>query len=302
MPEKENMKSGFVVIVGKPNVGKSVILNWFINQKIAIVSSKPETTRNNIRGILTTENVQIVFIDTPGIHKAHLTLGKEMVKKAKSSLADADLILLVVDAVSGIRTEDERLFEMVSESKIPAIVLLNKVDIIKRSKLLPMIKDLSTDYKFLEIIPVSALRGDNMEVLKEKVIEYLPKGQKYYTDGEVTDQDLNFQISELIREKILQLTHHEVPHSIAVVIEELIAKEDKGKDSLFIKACIYVERDSQKGIIVGRSGKMIKEIRTLARKDIRLTFNKKVFLEVWVKVLKNWRSDSRAIKRLGLER
>ncbi len=297
MTEK-GLKSGFVAIVGKPNVGKSLILNWFFGQKIAIISSKPETTRNNIRGILTTKDAQVVFIDTPGIHKAHLRLGKEMVKKAKAVLSDADLLLVVVDAASGIKEEDEKLFDLVSDSKIPSIALLNKVDIMKRSKLLPMIENLSTDYSFLEIIPVSALRGDNMEVLKNKVLEYLPFGDKYYPQEQITDQDINFRVSEIIREKALELTRQEVPHSIAVLIEQMTPRKDK--DIIYIKACIYVERDSQKAIVIGRNGSMIKQIGSLARDAIEKLLNKKVFLDLWVKVLKNWRSDSRAIKMLGL--
>ncbi len=293
----KGLKSGFVAIVGKPNVGKSLILNWFFGQKIAIISSKPETTRSNIRGILTTKDAQVVFIDTPGIHKAHLRLGKEMVKKAKAVLSDADLLLVVVDAASGIREEDEKLFDLVSDSKIPSIVLLNKVDIMKRSKLLPMIENLSTDYSFLEVIPVSALRGDNMEVLKNKVLEYLPFGDKYYPQEQITDQDINFRISEIIREKALELTRQEVPHSIAVLIEQMTPRKDK--DIIYIKACIYVERDSQKAIVIGHNGSMIKQIGSLARDEIEKLLNKKVFLDLWVKVLKNWRSDPRAIKTLG---
>lgn len=293
----KGLKSGFVAIVGKPNVGKSLILNWFFGQKIAIISSKPETTRSNIRGILTTKDAQVVFIDTPGIHKAHLRLGKEMVKKAKAVLSDADLLLVVVDAASGIREEDEKLFDLVSDSKIPSIALLNKVDIMKRSKLLPMIENLSTDYSFLEVIPVSALRGDNMEVLKNKVLEYLPFGDKYYPQEQITDQDINFRISEIIREKALELTRQEVPHSIAVLIEQMTPRKDK--DIIYIKACIYVERDSQKAIVIGRNGSMIKQIGSLARDEIEKLLNKKVFLDLWVKVLKNWRSDPRAIKTLG---
>ncbi len=294
----KGLKSGFVAIVGRPNVGKSLILNWFFGQKIAIISSKPETTRNNIRGILTTKDAQVVFIDTPGIHKAHLRLGKEMVKKAKAVLSDADLLLVVVDAASGIRGEDEKLFDLVSDSKIPSIALLNKVDIMKRSKLLPMIENLSTDYSFLEVIPISALRGDNMEVLKNKVLEYLPFGDKYYPQEPITDQDINFRVSEIIREKALELTRQEVPHSIAVLIEQMTPRKDK--DIIYIKACIYIERDSQKAIVIGRNGSMIKQIGSLARDEVEKLLNKKVFLDLWVKVLKNWRSDPRAIKTLGL--
>jgi len=295
----KGFKSGFVVITGKPNVGKSSVLNWFFGEKIAIVSPKPETTRDNIRGILTTENAQAVFIDTPGIHKAHLKLGKEMVKRAKAALGDADLLLVVIDAASGIDEDDEKLFDSVKELGIPALALLNKVDAMKKGKLLPMIEDLSRNYHFLDIIPISALRGDNMDVVKEKVLKDLPEGEKYYPDGQATDRDIKFRVSEIIREKALILTRKEVPHSIAVLTEEMIPKEEKG--IIYIKACIYTERPSQKAIIIGHGGSMIKEIGTLARKEIEDLLKKKVFLDLWVKVIKKWRSDPNAIKRFGLQ-
>ncbi len=295
----KHFKSGFVTIVGKPNVGKSTILNWFFGEKLAIVSSKPETTRENIRGILTTKNAQAVFIDTPGIHKAHLLLGKEMVKKARASLGEADLLLVTADAASGIEQDDERLFALVNETKIPAIVLLNKMDIVKKSKVLPMIESISANYKFLDIIPISALSGDNMDVLKEKVFENLKDGDKYYPEEQLTDKDTVFRISEIIREKALDLTRDEVPHSIAVFVDRMVQRPDK--DIMYINACLYVERQSQKIIVVGHNGNMIKQIGTLARKDIEKLLNKKVFLELWVKVLKNWRSDPGAIKMLGLQ-
>ena len=295
----KEFKSGFVAILGKPNVGKSTVLNWFFGEKIAIVSAKPETTRDNVHGILTTKDAQAIFIDTPGIHKAHLRLGKEMVKRAKSSLSGADFLLVVVDAASGIEEDDERLFDFVSESNIPSIALLNKVDIMKRSKLLPMIEDLSTSYRFLDIIPISALRGDNMQVLKEKVLENLPVGDKYYPDDQIMDKDITFRVSEIIREKALGLTRKEVPHAIAVLVEEMLPREDK--DIIYIKAWIYVERPSQKAIVIGHNGNMIKQIGTLAREEIEYLLKKKIFLDLWVKVLKNWRKDPRAIKMLGLE-
>ncbi|MFH0732939.1 MAG: GTPase Era [Candidatus Omnitrophota bacterium] len=297
--DKKKFKAGFVSIVGKPNVGKSTILNWFFGEKLAIVSSKPETTRDTIRGILTTKDAQIVFIDTPGIHKAHLRLGKEMVKKARSSLSGVDIVLAVVDAARGITEDDNRLLDLVEDLKVPAIALLNKADAMKRSRLLPMIEEFAAKYSFKDIIPISALKGDNMEVLKNKILEYLPEADMYYPKEQITDKDEKFRISEIIREKVLELTHYEVPHSIAVLLDEISPGRDK--DIICVKANIFVERDSQKAIVIGSGGKMIKEVGIQARGDIEKLLGKKVFLELWVKVLKNWRSDPRAMKMLGLE-
>ncbi|MBN1405381.1 MAG: GTPase Era [Candidatus Omnitrophica bacterium] len=294
---KEEFKSGFVAIIGKPNVGKSTILNFLLKEKIAIVSPKPETTRDNVQGIITTEKFQIVFVDTPGIHQPHLPLGKQIVKKARSSLSGADLLLVVMEATSGICEEDKRLLDLVRNTEIKSILLINKVDAVKKSRLLPIIEDLSVNYTFLDIIPISALSGDNMDIVKDKVLENLSAGEKYYPDGQVTDKDIKFRISETIREKVLFLTRQEVPHSIAVLIEEMAQRQDK--DIMNIRACIYVERDSQKAIIIGKKGSMIKEIGSTARPEIEALVGKKVFLALWVKVLKNWRKDPRALDMLG---
>ena len=291
-------KSGFVAIAGKPNVGKSTLLNTLLSEKVAIVSNKPETTRDNIRGILHTQDGQIVFIDTPGIHKPHLPLGKLMVAKAQSSLLDADLILFIVQATSRLSKEDRQIVELINDSKKPTIVLINKIDIVNKGKALPLIDELKDKYNFLDFIPISALNGDNIELLKKIIFENLPKGEKYYPDGQVTDKDDYFQVAEIIREKVLSLTREEVPHSIAVLIDTMSSRENK--NIMDIEATIYVERDSQKGIIIGQKGKMAKEISTLSRKELEEKFGKKVFLRVWVKVLKNWRRDERFLKRLGV--
>lgn len=291
-------KSGFVVIAGKPNVGKSTLLNSLLNKKIAIVSSKPETTRDNIKGILTTDNTQAVFIDTPGIHKPHLLLGRLMVTKAKSSLFDADLLLFMVEPTSGLREEDYQIIELIKDSKKPAIVIINKIDLTSKGKILPLIDELKNQYEFLDFIPISALKKENIELLKENMLKYLPEGEKYYPDSQITDKDDSFQTAEIIREKILLLTREEIPHSIAVVVDNMAQREDK--EIIDIEATIYVERESQKGIIIGRKGEMAKEISTLSRKELEEKFGKKVFLRTWVKVLKNWRKDERSLKRLGV--
>jgi GTP-binding protein Era len=295
----EGFSSGFVAIIGKPNVGKSTILNYLIRRKVAIVSEKPETTRDNIQGILTSKEAQAVFIDTPGIHKPHLLLAKAMVKKAKSSLLDADLLLFVTELTSGLRDDDLLIAGLIKEVKKTSIALINKVDAASKSRVLPVIEELSKLHSFADIIPVSALKGDNMDVLEGKIFEYLPKGEKYYPDDQITDKDEMFRAAEMIREKALSLTREEVPHSIAVKIEKFCHREDK--EILDIDATIYVERDSQKGIIVGRKGEMAKKIATLSRIDLQEQFGKQVFLRLCVKVLKNWIKDPLSLKMLGIE-
>ncbi len=292
-------KSGFVTIVGKPNVGKSTLLNAFLNQKLAIVSNKPETTRDNILGILTTAHEQAIFVDTPGIHKPHLLLGRLMVNKASNSLLGADLVIFLIEMTSGLSEADRIILEKIKEAKKPVIVVLNKIDIAKKSKLLPVIDELRSEYAFSEFIPISALTGDNIEVLKEKIFNLLPMGEKHYPDEQVTDKSDIFSSAEIIREKVLQLTREEVPHSVAVVIERFQKRETK--EILDIDATIYVERESQKAIIVGQKGSMAKEIATLSRVELEERFSAKIFMQVWVKVLKNWRKNEISLKKLGIE-
>ncbi|MFH1645178.1 MAG: GTPase Era [Candidatus Omnitrophota bacterium] len=295
---KEEFKSGFVAIVGKPNVGKSTILNYLLKQKVAIVSDKPETTRDNIQGILNCDNGQIIFIDTPGIHNPHLLLGHNMVRKAKNSLFDADLILFIVDVASGFREEDQMILQLIKDVKKPCLLLINKIDKVSKSKALPIIDGVQRKYDFLEIIPISAIAGDNMEVLKEHVLKHLSSGEKYYPDEQFSDKNDAFFVSEIIREKVLMFTHQEVPHSVAVELENFAYNEEK--EMLEIGAVIYVERESQKGIIIGQKGEMIKKISTISRKEIEDRFGRKVFLNAWVKVLRNWRKDPIVLKKLGM--
>jgi GTPase len=291
-------KSGFVAIIGKPNAGKSTLINSLLKKKIAIVSNKPETTRDSIQGIVTSDDNQVVFVDTPGIHKPHLLLGKIMVNKASNAILGADIVIFIVDAASGLSDADYIIIERIKESQKPAIVAINKIDAISKSKILPIIDRLKDEYPFKEFIPISALRHDNLELLQKSIISMLPEGVKFYNNGEITDKDEVFIISEIIREKALSLTKEEVPHSLAVVVEDFSRRQEGG--ILDISAVIYVERDSQKGILIGQKGSMIKEISTLSRKELEAYFGEKVFLQVFVKVLKNWRKSEQALKGLGI--
>ena len=291
-------KTGFVAIIGKPNAGKSTLINSFLDKKIAIVSSKPETTRDSIQGIVTTDEGQVIFVDTPGIHKPHLLLGRIMVNKASNSILGADAVVFITDASSGLSEADYIIVERIKEAQKPTIVAINKIDAVSKSKILPIIDRLKDEYPFKDFIPISALRHENLELLQKSVIDMLPEGVKLYNNGEITDKDDVFISSEIIREKALSLTKEEVPHSLAVVIENFSKRSENG--ILDISAVIYVERDSQKGILIGQKGSMIKEISTLSRKELEERFGEKIFLNVLVKVLKNWRRSEHALKRLGI--
>ena len=291
-------KTGFVAIIGKPNAGKSTLINSFLDKKIAIVSSKPETTRDSIQGIVTTDEGQVIFVDTPGIHKPHLLLGRIMVNKASNSMLGADAVVFITDASSGLSEADYIIVERIKEAQKPTIVAINKIDAVSKSKILPIIDRLKDEYPFKDFIPISALRHENLELLQKSVIDMIPEGVKLYNNGEITDKDDVFISSEIIREKALSLTKEEVPHSLAVVIENFSKRSEEG--ILDISAVIYVERDSQKGILIGQKGSMIKEISTLSRKELEERFGEKIFLTVLVKVLKNWRRSEHALKRLGI--
>ena len=291
-------KTGFVAIIGKPNAGKSTLINSFLDKKIAIVSSKPETTRDSIQGIVTTDEGQVIFVDTPGIHKPHLLLGRIMVNKASNSILGADAVVFITDASSGLSEADYIIVERIKEAQKPTIVAINKIDAVSKSKILPIIDRLKDEYPFKDFIPISALRHENLELLQKSVIDMIPEGVKLYNNGEITDKDDVFISSEIIREKALSLTKEEVPHSLAVVVENFSKRSENG--ILDISAVIYVERDSQKGILIGQKGSMIKEISTLSRKELEERFGEKIFLTVLVKVLKNWRRSEHALKRLGI--
>lgn len=292
------INSGFISIIGRPNVGKSTLLNQFVGRKIAIVSDKPQTTRNRILGILTTEEAQAVFIDTPGIHKPRHKLGAYMTQLAQKTLEEVDLVLYVVDASVPPGGGEEYILDQLQEVKTPVLLVLNKIDLIKKAELLPIIDWFQKRYSFREIVPVSALTGENLDRLKSLITEHLPEGPFFYPAEMVTDQPEVFVAGEIIREKVLHLTREEVPHAVAVVIEQM---QQRPNGVLYIAAVIYVERDSQKGILIGKKGGMLKEIGKLAREDMEAIFGSRVYLELWVKVKKDWRDDEQILRSLGYQ-
>lgn len=293
---EQNFKSGFVAIVGRPNVGKSTLLNRIVAQKIAIMSNKAQTTRNKIQGIYTTKEAQIVFIDTPGIHKPKNKLGDFMVETAYSALREVDAIIFMVSADMPRGRGDDFIIERLKKADAPVYLVINKIDTIHPDDLLPIIDDYRKELDFKEIVPISATEGNNVEHLLETLVSDMPEGPQFFPDDQVTDHPEYFIVSELIREKVLQLTEQEVPHSVAVVTESM--KRDDN-DKIHIQATIIVERDSQKGIIIGKGGKMLKNIGTKSRKDIENLLGDKVFLELWVKVQKNWRDKRRDLQNYG---
>jgi GTPase len=294
---KESYKSGFVSIIGRPNVGKSTFLNRVIGQKIAIMSDKPQTTRNKIQGVFTEDDAQIVFIDTPGIHKPKHKLGDFMVKVAQDSIKDVDATLFMVNANEGFGRGDEFIIEKLQGSRSPVILVINKIDTIHPDQLFELINKYKDLFQFAEIVPISALQGNNVDRLLKVIKTYLPEGPQYYPANQVTDHPERFIISELIREKVLHLTREEVPHSIAVIIEQ-IERRPEG-NAIYVNATIVVERSSQKGIIIGKQGSMLKEVGKRARLDIENLLDTKVFLELWVKVQKDWRNRMSQLRDLG---
>ncbi|AEI42649.1 GTPase Era [Paenibacillus mucilaginosus] len=289
-------KSGFVSIIGRPNVGKSTLMNQVIGQKIAIMSDKPQTTRNKIHGVYTTDAAQIVFLDTPGIHKPTSKLGDYMMKTAQGTLGEVDAILFLIDVVEGLGGGDRFIIEQLKKVTTPVILVLNKIDQVQPEKLLEVITTYKDLYSFAEIVPVSAKNGNNVGTLLEQVIKYLPQGPQYYPADQITDHPEQFVCAELIREKILHMTREEIPHSIAVSIEDMKVEEN---GVVHISAVIFVERDSQKGIIIGKKGALLKEVGRQARGDIERLLGSKTFLELWVKVKKDWRNQERVLKDLG---
>lgn len=294
---REGYKSGFISIIGRPNVGKSTFLNRVVGQKIAIMSDKPQTTRNKVQGVVTTEDSQMVFIDTPGIHKPKHKLGDFMMKVAKNTLKEVDLVLFMANADESLGKGDEFIIDMLGDSGTPVVLVLNKIDLIHPDELIGVIDTYRGQMDFDEIVPISALQGNNVERLMEVIKEYLPEGPQYYPADQVTDHPERFIISELIREKVLHLTREEIPHSVAVVIERIAKRE--GQDTVDVSATIIVERDSQKGIVIGKRGALLKEVGTRARQDIEMLLGSKVYLELWVKVQKDWRNRSNQLREYG---
>lgn len=296
-----NFKSGFVALIGRPNVGKSTFMNQIMQQKISIISPKPQTTRNQIRGIYTTDEEQIIFIDTPGVHKPKNQLGEYMNKESLSTLSEVDLILWIIDGSEDYGKGDEYLLNEFKDLEAPLFLVVNKIDLIKnKQKLMENIIKFTENLKFKEVFYISALNGENTEKLLSSISNYLEIGPMYYPKDQVSDHPEHFIISEIIREKVLLLTREEVPHSIAVIVEEM--KNDEENSSLMnIRATIYVERSSQKKIIIGNKGEMIKKVGTLARKEIVMVIGQKVFLELWVKVEEDWRNKKTQMKRMGYD-
>jgi GTP-binding protein Era len=297
MNNEKGFKSGFVSIIGRPNVGKSTLLNHVIGQKIAIMSDKPQTTRNKIQGVYTSNESQIVFIDTPGIHKPKHKLGDFMMKVAQNTLREVDLVLYVVDAAEVFGSGEEFIIEKLKDTTTPVFLVINKIDKIEPDKLLAVIDTYRTKYDFKEVIPISALQGNNVSTLLEQITEYLEEGPQYYPSDQVTDHPERFVVGELIREKVLHLTREEIPHSVAVNIEQM--KKRENNETVYIGATIIVERSSQKGIIIGKQGSMLKEVGKRARTDIESLLGSKVFLELWVKVQKDWRNKPAHLRDFG---
>lgn len=291
----EKFKSGYVGIVGVPNVGKSTLLNKLAGQKIAIISSKPQTTRNKILAIATDEDSQIVFLDTPGFHKPRTKLGENMIKSVDETIDDVDLILLVTDAEARITEAEKEIMEKTGD--IPVLLVINKLDTVDRAELLPLIQKYNELGKFEEIIPVSAKNGDGVEELKKCIKGYLSEGPMYYPDDMVTDQSEKQIVAEIIREKALRLLNQEVPHGIAVEIIKMKEKNDKIYD---ISANIYCEKESHKRIIIGNKGSKLKAIGTQARSDCEKMLEKQVFLQLWVKVKTDWRNSEQLMKEFGM--
>lgn len=290
-------KSGFVTLIGRPNVGKSTLMNCIIGQKIAITSNKPQTTRNRIQTVYTSEEGQIVFLDTPGIHKAKNKLGDYMVTVAEKTLSEVDVILWLVEPSNFIGAGERHIIEQLKKGKTPVILVINKIDTVKKEQLLEYIDTYRKEYDFSEIVPVSALKAENIKELLKCIMKYLPYGPAFYDEDTVTDQPVRQIVAELIREKTLRLLSEEIPHGVAVSIESMKYK----KNIVDIEATIFCERDSHKGIIIGKNGVMLKKIGSMARRDIEDLLEKQANLQLWVKVKKDWRDSDFLLKNFGYQ-
>ena len=297
--ETPGFKSGFVSLIGRPNVGKSTLLNHLLGEKIAIISPKPQTTRNRILGIKHLPAAQIIFLDTPGIHRSKTMLNQSMVRTALATLQEVDMVCLLIEADFPDHEENDWILENMSKADKPVFLAVNKIDRIPKENLLPIMERYSRKRSFEQIIPISALRGEGVDILVKELLNLLPEGPRLFPEDMVTDLPERFLAAEMIREKVFLLTREEIPYATAVVIDEF--KEREEKNLVVIRATIQVERDSQKGILIGGKGRMLKEIGRLAREEIEALLGVRVFLELWVTVEKNWREDARALHRLGFE-
>ena len=296
---QENFKSGFVTLIGRPNVGKSTLMNKLIGQKIAITSNKPQTTRNRIQTVYTCEEGQIVFVDTPGIHKAKNKLGEYMVNVAEQTLKEVDVVLWLVEPTDFIGAGERHIAEQLMNVKTPVILVINKVDTVKKEEILKFIDNYRKIYDFAEIVPVSALKGTNTDDLINTIFKYLSEGPMFYDEDTVTDQPMRQIVAELIREKALKCLSDEIPHGIAVYIDQM--KETKSGNMFDIDATIVCERDSHKGIIIGKQGAMLKKIGSAARYEIERMMEMQINLKLWVKVRKEWRDSDMQLKNFGYD-
>ncbi len=291
-------RSGYVAIIGRPNVGKSTLLNKILGEKVAIVSPKPQTTRNRITGIRTTEGSQIIFIDTPGIHQGHSLMNRRMMDTALQTLDEVDGVLWLLDAHEKLKQEEERIAETLRGVDTPVLILLNKIDLVSKGKLLPLMERCAEVLPGKEIVPVSALKGDGLEITLNIVEKWLPKGPRYFTEGEYTDQSERFLASEIVREKVFLLTREEIPYGVAVTIDEFTEKEEK--NLIVIAATMHTDRDSHKGILIGKRGAMLKEIGRQAREELEALLGCRIFLELFVRVDANWTRNPNLLTEMGL--
>ena len=293
--ENKQFKSGFATLIGRPNVGKSTLMNALIGQKIAITSNRPQTTRNKIRTVYTCDEGQIVFLDTPGIHKAKNKLGDYMVNVAQHTISEVDVIVWLVEPTDYIGAGEKHIIEQLKKAKVPVILVINKIDTVKKELLLTFIDVYSKQLDFAEIVPVSALKKDGLDILIQCIMKYLPYGEPFYDEDTVTDQPMRQIVAELIREKALKCLEEEIPHGIAVTVESMKFK----KRIVDIEATIVCERESHKGIVIGKQGSMLKKIGSMARKDIEDLVENQVNLKLWVKVKKDWRDSDYLLKNFG---
>jgi GTP-binding protein Era len=290
-------KSGFIGIIGRPNVGKSTLLNGLMGEKIAITTHKPQTTRNRITGIRNLQSAQLIFMDTPGIHRASTPLNQFMVNVATDTLKTVDILLLLVEAPVGIHRDDRFIIESLKHASIPAILVINKMDLVKKPELLPLIDEYQHLYSFISILPMSARTGEGMTLLLDEILKILPEGPPYFPEETMTDRSERFIAAEMIREKIILLTHKEIPYVTAVVVDAF--KEETTRPLIHIQATIHVEKPSQKGILIGKKGAMLKAIGSKARIDMEKFFASRIFLELFVRVQKDWTHDEKMLREFG---
>ena len=296
---QKKFQSGFVSLVGRPNVGKSTLMNHLIGEKIAIISNKPQTTRNKITSILTKENFQCIFIDTPGIHKPKHKLGEYMVKSAENALNEIDVVLMLIEPTEKVLDKDKYVLEYLKNVKTPVILVINKIDTVEKQKLLQVIDNYRKEYRFADVVPISAIKGQNTEELLNVIQKYLPEGPQYFPEDMVTDQPERQIVSEIIREKALHLLQDEIPHGIAVEIMSMKKRTDK--NLVDVEATIYCEKESHKGIVIGKQGSMLKKIGSRARTDVERLLGSPIYLQLWVKVKKDWRDSDFLLKNFGYD-